>query len=97
MRTRTFVLFSVVVAGAAIGSAQGVPPPPGRLVDAGGFKLHVNCAGAGSPTVILEAGASSFSIDWALVQPAVYALIAYVRTIAPGTAGASRPRTTAWH
>lgn len=51
-------------------SAQ-VPPPPGTMVDVGGHKLHLNCPGAGSPTVILEAGASSFSIDWALVQPAV--------------------------
>ncbi len=46
-------------------------PPPGKLVDVGGHRLHVYCTGAGSPTVILESGASSFSIDWALVQPAV--------------------------
>ena len=51
--------------------AQELPPPPGKLVDVGGHRLHVNCTGAGSPTVILESGASSFAIDWALVQPAV--------------------------
>jgi hypothetical protein len=29
------------------------------------------CTGSGSPTVVLEAGASSFAIDWALVQAQV--------------------------
>jgi pimeloyl-ACP methyl ester carboxylesterase len=57
--------------GAIRPAAAQAPPPPGTMVDVGGYKLHVNCTGAGSPTVILEAGASSFSIDWALVQPTV--------------------------
>lgn len=30
--------------------------PPGRLVDVGGFRLHLYCVGVGSPTVLLEAG-----------------------------------------
>ena len=49
-------------------------PPPGRLVDVGGWRLHLNCLGKGSasqPTVILEAGAGDFSVDWSLLQPAV--------------------------
>jgi pimeloyl-ACP methyl ester carboxylesterase len=46
-------------------------PPPGRLVDIGGRKLHIDCSGQGSPTVILVAGGGAFSIDWALVQPKV--------------------------
>jgi pimeloyl-ACP methyl ester carboxylesterase len=50
---------------------QSVPAAPGRLVDVGGRKLHFYCTGQGGPTVILEAGAGSFSIDWALVQPEV--------------------------
>jgi pimeloyl-ACP methyl ester carboxylesterase len=45
--------------------------PPGRLIDLGGRKMHINCTGSGTPTVILEAGASSFSIDWSLVQPEI--------------------------
>lgn len=44
-------------------------PPPGRLINISGRKLHLNCAGKGSPTVILIAGGNAFSIDWALVQP----------------------------
>jgi pimeloyl-ACP methyl ester carboxylesterase len=46
-------------------------PPPGRMIDIGGRRLHLNCSGKGSPTVILIAGGSAFSIDWALVQPRV--------------------------
>ena len=29
---------------------------PGQLVDVGGHKLHLQCSGAGSPTVILDTG-----------------------------------------
>lgn len=49
-------------------------PPPGRLVDLGGWRVHLNCTGersARQPTVILEAGAGGFSVDWSLVQPQV--------------------------
>lgn len=46
-------------------------PPLGELVDVGGRRLHVNCTGKGSPTVIMEAGAGDFSFDWSLVQPQV--------------------------
>ena len=44
-------------------------PAPGRLVDVGGFRLHINCIGAGSPTVVLDAGLGGSSLDWSLVQP----------------------------
>jgi pimeloyl-ACP methyl ester carboxylesterase len=47
---------------------QSLPPPPGVLVDVGGRRLHLLCAGSGAPTVVFEAGASSFAIDWTLVQ-----------------------------
>lgn len=29
---------------------------PGRLIDVGGHRLHIDCTGAGSPTVVLEPG-----------------------------------------
>ena len=54
--------------------SQTEPPAPGRLIDVGGWRMHLDCAGdarAGRPTVILEAGSSDFSIDWAFVQPEV--------------------------
>ena len=49
----------------------GVRPPLGTLVDIGQRRMHLSCVGTGSPTVILESGASSFALDWALVQPAI--------------------------
>ncbi len=42
---------------------------PGQLVDVGGFRLHIQCVGEGSPTVVLDAGLSGSSLDWNLVQP----------------------------
>lgn len=42
--------------------------PPGKLIDIGGYRLHIHCSGEGSPTVILEAGMGSNSLDWTLVQ-----------------------------
>jgi pimeloyl-ACP methyl ester carboxylesterase len=46
-------------------------PPPGRLVDVGGHRLHISCVGEGSPTVIFESGLANMSADWANVQPVV--------------------------
>jgi pimeloyl-ACP methyl ester carboxylesterase len=46
-------------------------PPPGRLVDIRGLQLHINCTGAGNPTVILEAGPNDSSVIWQLVQPEI--------------------------
>ena len=42
--------------------------PPGKLVDIGGYRLHIQSAGTGQPTVILDAGMGASSIDWFLVQ-----------------------------
>jgi pimeloyl-ACP methyl ester carboxylesterase len=39
-------------------------PMPGKLVDVGGHRLHLNCTGSGTPTVILEPGAGGTS-SWA--------------------------------
>lgn len=53
---------------AARGDAHAYPAP-GRLVDVGGYRLHINCVGAGSPTIVLDAGLGETSLDWSLVQP----------------------------
>ena len=44
-------------------------PPPGRLIAVDGHQLHLNCTGAGSPTVVLDAGLGGWSLDWSIVQP----------------------------
>lgn len=46
-------------------------PPPGQLVDIGGHRLHLNCVGEGSPTVVLDAGLGAFSLDWGAIQPQI--------------------------
>ena len=46
-------------------------PQPGRLVDVGGHRLHLVCAGRGSPAVIFDAALAASSISWSLVLPEV--------------------------
>jgi len=45
--------------------------PIGRFVDVDGVRMHLNDQGEGSPTVVLEAGLTSMSAQWAWIQPAV--------------------------
>lgn len=47
--------------------------PPGSRVDVGGHRLHIQCEGAGGPTVVLESGALAMSALWGAVQPGVAA------------------------
>jgi pimeloyl-ACP methyl ester carboxylesterase len=46
-------------------------PAPGQLVDVGGYRLHINCTGAGSPTVVIESGWGDMSASWGWVQPEI--------------------------
>jgi len=46
-------------------------PPPGQMVDVGGYRLHLNCTGSGSPTVVIESGWGDSSASWGWVQPEV--------------------------
>jgi pimeloyl-ACP methyl ester carboxylesterase len=45
--------------------------PPGKLVDVGGYRLHLYCTGEGGPTVLLEFGLDGSYLDWYRVQPHV--------------------------
>ena len=67
---RKFAAGCALLACAAPVRAQpsDLPAAPGKLVDVGGRRMHLLCSGAGSPTVVIEAGASSFAIDFTLVQ-----------------------------
>jgi pimeloyl-ACP methyl ester carboxylesterase len=68
----TLAVLALVGAGyeavAASGDAHRYPMP-GLLVDIGGYRLHLHCVGAGSPTIVLDAGLGGSSLDWNLVQP----------------------------
>ena len=46
-------------------------PPPGMFASVDGASIHVYCIGEGSPTVVLEAGASTASVMWTPVQSRV--------------------------
>src|SRR5215203_6038857 len=66
-------LLVLAVAGAiyqaiATKLAERAYPPPGEMVDVGGYSLHINCVGHGSPTVLLDAGSGGFSAQWVRVQ-----------------------------
>jgi hypothetical protein len=66
----TIMLALLASATSALAQDTDAGPPLGRLVDVGG-RLHLHCSGSAAPTVVIEAGASSFAIDFALVQPEV--------------------------
>src|SRR5262245_38703587 len=61
-------------------------PPPGHMVDVGGYQMHYISMGTPSqtkPTVVLDAGMGEFSLDWSLVQPEIAQfahVISYDRT-----------------
>jgi len=62
------------VGGAQVATDNPPLPAPGRLIDVGGWRLHLNCTGqprTGQPVVVLEAGVGDFSVEWSLVQPEV--------------------------
>jgi pimeloyl-ACP methyl ester carboxylesterase len=66
----------IVMTPTAIAQDSSQPPysAPGKLVDVGGWRLHLNCSGearSSQPAVVLEAGLGDFSVEWSLVQPGV--------------------------
>jgi pimeloyl-ACP methyl ester carboxylesterase len=62
-----FMLSTLLYIAVTLGQ-QPPPEPPGKLVDLGGRRLHVNCTGTATPTVIVENGGGGFSVEWVLVQ-----------------------------
>lgn len=62
-------------------------PAPGELIEIGDHQLPLVCLGAGSPTVVLEAGLGESALGWAPVQ----------RELAAGTRVCSHDRAgLAW-
>src|SRR6266545_2024798 len=71
---------------------------PGKMVDVGGYRLHVVCAGNGNPTILFESGIAASSLSWARVLRGV---ATFTRACAYDRAGLGwsdpcrRPRTVA--
>lgn len=91
------IVFLLLTGSRAKAELKAENPPPGRLVDVGGYELHLHCEGEGSPTVILETGAGGFSSHWVYVQEEVAKFIrvcAYDRAGLGWSAASPRPRTS---
>eukprot|EP01030_Chromulinospumella_sphaerica_P033167 gene33167-34000_t len=83
------LLLSIALGGLV--SAFSATSPPGRLVDIGGRRLNLVCAGpeqADGPLVVFEAGAFGLSADFGAVQEGLAAK--GVRSCAYDRAGLGR-------
>jgi len=72
-------------------------PMPGRRVDVGGYKMHLDCAGQGAPAVILDSGLGDSYVSWQIVQPAIaqFTLVCSYDRAGLGYSDSSpRPRTS---
>jgi pimeloyl-ACP methyl ester carboxylesterase len=49
-------------------SQSADPAPLGRMVDLGGYSIHLYCTGKGKQTIVLSPGGGDFSFAWYLVQ-----------------------------
>jgi len=58
--------------------------PPGRMIAVDGRRLHIVCAGDGTPTVVFESGVAASSLSWSRVLPSV---AAFTRACAYDRAG----------
>jgi len=70
------VLMSMLVASAGglyvqVSEAGDGLPAPGKLYTVDGHKMHLDCRGAGRPTVVIQAGLGGMSASFARVAPAV--------------------------
>ncbi len=64
-------VFAYVLAGSVMNAMAGPLTQRGRMIDIGGRRLRLVCAGPAAttkPIVILEAGAFGFAADWGVVQ-----------------------------
>ena len=81
-RTRGWLLYPIVafLALGAVGCTyqtvqssfdRSTDVMPGQAYDVGGRSLHLNCTGAGSPTVVLQNGMGEISAHWAWITRAI--------------------------
>jgi pimeloyl-ACP methyl ester carboxylesterase len=52
----------------SLGHDRQTYPMPGRLVDVGGYRMHLYCIGEAGPTVVLDSGLGDSFVEWKRVQ-----------------------------
>jgi pimeloyl-ACP methyl ester carboxylesterase len=52
----------------ALARTRKLFPARGKLIKVESHLMHIDCQGVGSPTVVIDVGNSSFSIEWTLIQ-----------------------------
>jgi pimeloyl-ACP methyl ester carboxylesterase len=74
---RILAIFAALVLAGLVFEAGGLYwdrrrlAPPGSILRAGNWRIHVNDQGSGTPAVIFESGIAASSLSWTLVQPAI--------------------------
>lgn len=69
----------------------------GKLIDIGGYRLHIECKGKGEPPVMMDAGLAHGSYTWDLVTPEVAKftrVCSYDRAGVGDSDRGKRPRTS---
>lgn len=70
----TLLIFALLLVGGctcqriALARTREQFPAPGKLVEVNGHLMHINCQGSASPTVVIDAGNGSFSVEWMPIQ-----------------------------
>jgi pimeloyl-ACP methyl ester carboxylesterase len=73
----TIILIGLMIIAGVLYQQIGVArdrsryPPPGKMMDVGGSRLHVEAMGTGDLAVVFEAGVAATSLSWRLVQSEV--------------------------
>ncbi|MCZ8520293.1 MULTISPECIES: alpha/beta fold hydrolase [Paenibacillus] len=95
------ILLAILISGStyewsAAKRARENFPPPGKLVDAGGFRLHLHKLGSGSPTILLESGSGESSLSWREIPEKLSSfatVVAYDRAGYAWSEASPNPRT----
>ena len=61
-------IIGAIYEGVASARDERLYKPLDQMVDVNGVQMRLDCRGSGSPTVVLESGAQSYSVHWWLVQ-----------------------------
>jgi pimeloyl-ACP methyl ester carboxylesterase len=62
-------LVGVIYQAQSVAHDRALYPPPGDMIDVGGYHLHMHCAGEGSPTIVVESGTGTWSLMWFHLLP----------------------------